>query len=134
VVLAPADGVVTEAIDGVRDNVPRSMNPLSALGNAVFIQHSEHEVSVLAHFKRSSLKVKAGDVVKKGQVLGQCGNSGNSSEPHIHYHLQDTPVIQDATGIKCFFENLVVEKEGAKSTKQRYSPLQADIISPLRNR
>jgi hypothetical protein len=129
-VLAPADGVVTEVIDGVRDNLPGSLNPLSALGNAVFIQHSKHEVSVLAHFKQASIKVKAGDAVRKGQVLGLCGNSGNSSEPHIHYHLQNTPVIQDATGIKCFFAELVVEKGGAKSTQQRYSPLKADIISP----
>jgi murein DD-endopeptidase MepM/ murein hydrolase activator NlpD len=133
-VLAPADGVVTDVIDGVRDNVPGSMNPLSALGNAIFIQHSKREVSVLAHFKQASIKVKAGDTVKKGQVLGLCGNSGNSSEPHIHYHLQSTPVIQDATGIECFFEELVVEKESAKSTKRKYSPLKADIISPVSNK
>jgi hypothetical protein len=130
-VLAPADGVVTEVIEGVRDNVPGSMNPLSALGNAVFIQHSKQDVSVLAHFKQGSIKVKAGDPVKRGQVLGLCGNSGNSSEPHIHYHLQNTARIQDATGIKCCFEEVMVEKEGAKSTQQRYSPLKGDIISPV---
>jgi murein DD-endopeptidase MepM/ murein hydrolase activator NlpD len=133
-VLAPADGKVTDVIDGVRDNEPGSMNPLSALGNAVFIQHSKNEVSVLAHFKRGSIKVKVGDSLKKGQVLGLCGNSGNSSEPHIHYHLQNTPVIQDATGIECFFEELVVEKEGGKSMQRRYSPLKADIISPVSNK
>jgi murein DD-endopeptidase MepM/ murein hydrolase activator NlpD len=128
-VLAPADGVVTEVIEGVRDNLPRSMNPLSALGNAVIIQHTKHEVSVLAHFKQGSTKVKAGDTVKKGQVLGLCGNSGNSSEPHLHYHLQNTPVIQDATGIKCYFEKVGVEKEGVKSKRQSYSPVKGDIIS-----
>lgn len=130
-VLAPADGVVTEAIDGVRDNVPGSMNPLSAVGNAVFIRHGKQEVSVLAHFKQGSVTVKAGDPVKKGQVLGLCGNSGNSSEPHIHYHLQNTPVIQDATGIKCYFEEVVVQKEGVKSTRQDYSPVKGDVISPV---
>jgi murein DD-endopeptidase MepM/ murein hydrolase activator NlpD len=113
--------------------VPESMNPLSALGNAVFIQHSKYEVSVLAHFKQGSIKVKAGDTVKKGQMLGLCGNSGNSSEPHIHYHLQNTAVIQDATGIKCFFEEVVVEKEGVKSTRQNYSLVKGDIISPVNN-
>jgi hypothetical protein len=132
-ILAPGDGVVTDVIDGVRDNVPGSMNPLSALGNAVFIQHGKHEVSVLAHFKRGSIKVKAGDVVKKGRVLGLCGNSGNSSQPHIHYHLQNAVVIQDATGIKCFFAEVVVEKEGVKSTRQNYSPVKGDIISPANN-
>jgi hypothetical protein len=131
-ILAPADGIVTEVIDGVRDNVPRSMNRLSALGNAVFIQHGKHEVSVLAHLKQGSTKVKAGDKVKKGQVLGLCGNSGNSSEPHLHYHLQNTPIIQDATGIKCFFEEVQVEKEEAKSVQHSYSPIKGDIISPVK--
>src|SRR5262249_6635739 len=133
-VLAPADGVVTDVIDGVRDNVPRSMNPLSVLGNAVFIQHGKHEVSVLAHFKQGSIKVKAGDAVKRGQMLGLCGNSGNSSEPHIHYHLQNTVVIQDAIGIKCFFDEVVVEKEGIRSTRENYSPVKGDIISPAKNK
>ncbi|UCG49110.1 MAG: peptidoglycan DD-metalloendopeptidase family protein [Phycisphaerales bacterium] len=127
-VLAPADGVVTEVIDGVRDNAPESMNPYSALGNAVFIRHGRGEVSVLAHFKRASIKVKPGDKVRKGQVLGLCGNSGNSSEPHVHYHLQNTEIIQDATGIKCFFENVTVGKAGRATQKADYSPAKGDII------
>lgn len=129
-VLAPADGVITEVIQGVRDNTPGSMNPYSALGNAVVIQHREHEVSVLAHFKQDSILVKPGDKVGKGQVLGLCGNSGNSSEPHIHYHLQNTPIIQDGTGIKCFFDNVVVTKDGNKTTQKHYSPVKGDIVSP----
>ena len=130
-ILAPADGVVTEVIDGVRDNVPGSMNPLSALGNAVFLQHREHEVSVFAHFIQGSTKVKLGDKVKRGQLLGLCGNSGNSSEPHLHYHLQNSPIIQDATGIKCFFENVSVEQKGSKLKKPSYSPIKGDLVSPL---
>ena len=129
-ILAPADGIVTDVINGVRDNVPGSMNPYSALGNAVFIQHKEYEVSVLAHFKLDSIKVKAGDKVRKGQVIGLCGNSGNSSEPHLHYHLQNTPIIQDGTGIKCCFQNVTVIKDGEKDTKADYSPTKGEIISP----
>lgn len=127
-VLAPADGNVTDVINGVRDNVPGSMNPSSALGNAVFIQHSENEVSVLAHLKLGSITVKVGDKVKKGQIIGLCGNSGNSSEPHLHYHLQNTPVIQDGTGIKCYFEKVIVMDEGSKKEKMNYSPIKGDII------
>ncbi|MBM4038768.1 MAG: M23 family metallopeptidase [Planctomycetes bacterium] len=128
-ILAPADGVVTEAIDGVRDNVPGSMNPLSAIGNAVIIRHREHEVSLLAHFKQGSVRVRAGDKVKKGQVLGLCGNSGNSSEPHIHFHLQNTPILQDGTGIKCLFDRGVVTRKGATAVQAPCSPIKGDIVA-----
>jgi murein DD-endopeptidase MepM/ murein hydrolase activator NlpD len=127
-ILAPAVGVITDVITGVRDNVPGSMNPYSGLGNAVFIRHREHEVSVLAHLKLGSIKVKVGDKVKRGQVIGLCGNSGNSSEPHLHYHLQNTPVIQDGTGIKCFFEKVIVIDAKDKRAKKNYSPKKDEIV------
>jgi murein DD-endopeptidase MepM/ murein hydrolase activator NlpD len=129
-VLAPADGTVTDVIEGVRDNQPGSMNPYSALGNAVFIQHQEYEVSVLAHFKQGSICVRAGDKVTAGQLLGLCGNSGNSSEPHLHYHLENTPIIQDATGIKCFFDNIIVTQNGQSTPQAYYSPIKGDIVEP----
>jgi hypothetical protein len=129
-VLAPADGKVIEVIEGVRDNTPGSMNPYSAVGNCVVIEHREDEFSVLAHFKQGSIKVKAGDAVKRGQVLGLCGNSGNSSEPHIHYHLQHSPIVQDGLGIKCVFQKVAITKEGKTETKLNYSPVKGEIISP----
>lgn len=129
-VLAPADGTVTDVIGGVRDNVPGSMNPYSGVGNCVVIQHREDEVSVLAHFKQGTINVKAGDRVKRGQVLGQCGNSGNSSEPHIHYHLQHSPVLQDGLGIKCVFSRVVLSKDSKTETRINYSPVKGDVISP----
>jgi hypothetical protein len=127
-VIAPADGIVIEAIDGVRDNKPGSMNPYCLVGNCVTIQHRSNEVSVLAHFQQGSVAVKAGDQVKRGQLLGRCGNSGNSSEPHLHYQLQDSPVIQDALGIKCVFQKIVLRKDG--KTETNYSPVKGDLISP----
>jgi murein DD-endopeptidase MepM/ murein hydrolase activator NlpD len=129
-VLAPADGTITEVIAGVRDNKPGSMNPYSGVGNCVIIQHREDEVSVLAHFKQGTIKVKAGDSVKRGQLLGQCGNSGNSSEPHLHYHLQNSPVLQDGLGIRCVFSQVVVARNGKTETHANYSPVKNDIISP----
>jgi hypothetical protein len=135
-VLAPADGTVIEGIEGVRDNTPGSMNPYSAVGNCVMIQHRQDEVSVLAHFKQGSIVVKAGDKVKRGQLLGRCGNSGNSSEPHIHYHFQNTPVLQDGLGIKCVFQKVVVTRNGTGTsggkteTRTDFSPVKGEIISP----
>ena len=105
------------------------MNPYSALGNAVFVQHREDEVSVLAHLKLDSIKVKVGDNVARGQLIGLCGNSGNSSEPHLHYHLQNTPIIQDGTGIKCLFDEVTLLTDGQKQVKKNYSPVKGDIIS-----
>ncbi|MGZ4963169.1 MAG: DUF3887 domain-containing protein [Limisphaerales bacterium] len=126
-ILAPADGVVVEAIDGVRDNTPGALNPYCLVGNCVVIQHSTNEFSVLAHFQSGTVAVKAGDHVKRGQLLGKCGNSGNSSEPHLHYHLQHSAIFQDAVGIKCHFDKVALA--GAPETKTNYSPIKGDIIN-----
>ncbi|MFH1551590.1 MAG: peptidoglycan DD-metalloendopeptidase family protein [bacterium] len=128
-VLSPANGVVVEAIDGVKDNCPDSMNSYSALGNAIIIKHSKNEVSVLAHLKQGSLKVKSGDKVKMGQIIGLCGNSGNSSEPHLHYHLQDNEIIQEGKGVKCYFHNIVLINKSGKECKTEHSPVKGDIVS-----
>ena len=104
------------------------MNPYSALGNAVLIRHGQYEVSVLAHLKFGSTRVKAGDKVKMGKVIGLCGNSGNSSEPHLHYHIQNTPIIQDGTGIKCRFERIGIMIEGKQQEKENYSPVKSEIV------
>jgi murein DD-endopeptidase MepM/ murein hydrolase activator NlpD len=128
-VISPADGNVTDVINGVRDNVPGSMNQYSAVGNAVIIRHREDEFSVLAHLKLDSIKVKVGDKVTRGQLIGLCGNSGNSSEPHLHYHLQNTPIIQDGTGTKCRFHKITIISSGQQQVKTDYSPVKGDVIA-----
>lgn len=87
-VVAPADGTVVAAVDGVRDQAPGEMNPDAPLGNHVILDHGNDEVSFLAHLKSGSLAVEAGQRVEAGDAIGACGNSGNSSEPHLHHHLQ----------------------------------------------
>ena len=129
-VLAPGDGKVIEVIDGVHENEPGSMNPYSMVGNCVMIEHRENEVSVLCHLQPGSIHVKVGDRVKPGQPLGKCGNSGNSSEPHIHYHLQHSPILQDGLGIKPVFQKVVVKRDGKTEIKTNYSPVKGDVISP----
>jgi hypothetical protein len=128
-VLAPADGVVTDVITGVRDNTPGSMSPSFAGGNTVILRHREHEVSVLCHFQQGSIQVERGERVKQGQVLGFCGNSGMSSEPHIHFHVQNTPITQDATGLRCVFEKITVTRNGKSESRMNYSPVKGDIVS-----
>jgi murein DD-endopeptidase MepM/ murein hydrolase activator NlpD len=127
-VLAPADGQVIKVIEGVDDNAPGSMNRSATVGNCVMIQHREDEVSVLAHFKQGSIVVKVGDQVKRGQVLGQCGNTGNSSEPHIHYHLQDSPMLSGGLGIKCVFAKVALTRDRKPEIRTNYSPVKGDIV------
>ncbi len=137
-ILAPADGVIIEAVTGVHDNLPKETNPFASGGNYILIKHKADEYSFIAHLRNGSTLVKAGDEVKLNQKLGECGNSGNSSEPHIHYHLQNSTVhsVFDKTkskpkakGLKVYFSNVSVIKNGRQLNKKLYSPVQSDIIS-----
>ncbi|MFD0590966.1 M23 family metallopeptidase [Paenibacillus sp. GCM10027627] len=86
--LAPASGVVVEAVDGIPDNEPvGKMNAEQPMGNMVLIKHDNGEYSMMAHLKNGSVKVKKGDTVKVGELIGECGNSGNSSEAHLHFQM-----------------------------------------------
>ena len=100
------------------------------VGDCVMIEHRENEVSVLCHLQPGSIQVKVGERAKPGQPLGECGNSGTSSEPHIHYHLQHSPILQDGLGIKPVFQKVVVNRDGKTEIKTNYSPVKGDMISP----
>jgi murein DD-endopeptidase MepM/ murein hydrolase activator NlpD len=102
-ILAPGPGKVVEAVDGIADNRPSEMNAHQPLGNHVVIDHGNGEFSFLAHLQPGSVAVRAGAAVKTGDTLGRCGNSGNSSEPHLHYHLQTTPRFADGAGLPAQF-------------------------------
>jgi murein DD-endopeptidase MepM/ murein hydrolase activator NlpD len=127
-ILAAAPGTVVTAIDGVPDNEPGSMNPLCAVGNCLIIDQGSHEYAVYAHLKPDSLRVHRGDKVREGQVLALCGNSGNSSEPHLHFHLQDTAILQDGAGITPYFTNVKRRRGDATQTDAEYTFLQGDRI------
>ena len=127
-ILAAAPGTVVTAIDGVPDNEPGSMNPLCAVGNCLIIDQGSHEYAVYAHLKPGSLSVHRGDKVRKGQVLALCGNSGNSSEPHLHFHLQDNAILQDGAGITPYFTGVRCRRGDATLTDAEYTFLQGDHI------
>ena len=89
-VVAPASGLVTDAHDGEPDAIPGAVsnNYSAPKGNYVVIQLETGTYLVIAHLKPGSVAVAAGEHVTEGQQIGQCGNSGNTSEPHIHIHHQ----------------------------------------------
>ena len=84
-------------LDRVPDNVVGEVNLKENWGNTVIIKHDEHLYSSLSHLKEGSVKVKEGDSIKKGDVIGRCGNSGRSPYPHLHFQMQETPYIGSLT-------------------------------------
>ncbi|WP_234007811.1 M23 family metallopeptidase [Lysinibacillus sp. FJAT-14745] len=115
-IIAPADGKVVKVVDGIKDNVPGEMDEHNPAGNYVVIEHANHEFSMIAHFKQNSILVNSGEIVKEGQLIGKCGNSGNSSESHIHFQVMDSPDLVYGKSIRILF------KDGKE-------PIQGDTIS-----
>lgn len=124
-IIAPCDGEVVLVVDGIKDNVPGMFNPMYIPGNSVIIKTQNNEYLFFAHFKQHSIVVKQGQKIAQGQLLGLCGNSGNSSEPHLHFHIQNVEDINSATGAKCYFDKIKVNGQ----LKTDYSPVQKDKIS-----
>jgi murein DD-endopeptidase MepM/ murein hydrolase activator NlpD len=107
-VLAPAGGKVVAVIDEYDDNQPlMPSKDAPAYGNSIVIDHGRGEFSMLAHLKRGSVKVKVGDAVAAGQQIAQCGNSGNSPLPHLHYHLQTTSEWWKGEGLPIQFHDYI---------------------------
>lgn len=82
-VFSPCAGRVTEVVDGLPDNIPPAVNTASAPGNRVVLDCGGVNVGLL-HLKLGSVRVRVGGMVVAGSPIGQVGNSGNSSEPHLH--------------------------------------------------
>ncbi|QEU93335.1 M23 family metallopeptidase [Streptomyces kanamyceticus] len=128
--LAVADATVVHAEDRQRDHLSR--NSLAALlylmvvegfgrslggarrivGNHVILDLGEGTYAVYAHVRRGSLTVRAGDKVLAGQELGSCGNSGNSTEPHVHFQLMDGPDLDTARGVPFTWRGVGVPANG----------------------
>lgn len=115
-VLAPADGVVVDTFDAVleSDRAGGFSHPLkrSIPGGHVVIRHADSEYSFLAHLRPGSATVEPGDRVTRGQQVGRCGHSGNSSEPHLHFQVQDRPQFVTAASLPVQFDDVTIESPG----------------------
>ncbi len=111
-VIAVADGIITATKDGIPENIPGEQSRAVPItletvgGNHVILDIGSGRYAFYAHVRPGSIRVKVGDKVKKGQVLAKLGNSGNSSEPHLHFHLSDAPSPLGSQGIPYVFETL----------------------------
>jgi len=122
-ILAPADGVVVEVHDGESDHVGRrsqlSLVPY-ALGQAARLRQGVGAIAgnylivaldgsgafvALVHLRAGSLRVAAGDRVTTGQPIAECGNSGNSTQPHLHIQVMDSRNLSVAQGVPMAFRN-----------------------------
>jgi hypothetical protein len=83
-VYAPADGMVIEAVDSFPDNPPGVEDKRDTRGNHVIIQLHDGTEVLLAHLRQGSLAATTGERVRKGQLIGRVGNSGNTAQPHLH--------------------------------------------------
>jgi murein DD-endopeptidase MepM/ murein hydrolase activator NlpD len=129
---ATGDGKVAAMFDGMADS--RSFNeaeiparPMVIFGNFVVIEHLNGEYSLFAHLKQSSIKVKAGEMVKRGQVIAQIGASGSANIPHLHYELR-TGTGVDAEGLPSYFSNFRRVLDSKMTIIQRGQIDTGDII------
>jgi hypothetical protein len=106
-IVSPGTGRIVELVNNIDENGPGEM--LSGAGNYIIIDHGNNEFSILAHLRRGSIVVKSGEKVQIGQFLGLCGNSGHAAMPHLHYHLQNSPVIFKGEGLPIQFQSYVAD-------------------------
>jgi hypothetical protein len=78
-------------------------------GNYVMIDHGKNEYSLYAHLQPDSVRVHVGDEIKAGDVIGKLGSSGNSTEPHLHFHVCDKPDPLMCAGIPVNFSNVTIQ-------------------------
>jgi urea transporter len=129
-VLSCGDGVVANVVDNVEDNAIGVENLLENWGNTVVIKHLDGLYSKVSHLKKQSIKVKIGDTVKQGDLIGLCGNSGRSPEPHLHFQLQITPYI-DAKTLSYPFAYYVNKKNEQERIASFMIPKQGDVVNPV---
>ncbi len=125
-ILSPADGTVAAAMADLPDQPIGGSDPQRPAGNHVVLDLGGGEFAFLAHMRQGSVTVKAGDTVRAGQELGRCGNSGNTSEPHLHVHLQTSADLATGEGLPAMFENYLADGQPVA----RGEPVQGQTVAP----
>lgn len=90
-IFAPANGRITQAVDTVYSDSLGNSDRINPGGNTIVLDIGNGKYVYFAHLKKGSIKVAEGQVVETGAILGRIGNSGNSTHPHLHMHIQNQP-------------------------------------------
>lgn len=125
-VLAPGRGRVTKVINNLPDNPIGRVDKTNNWGNLIVIYDPRGFWVELSHFKQDSIRVKEGDWIEQGTLLGLCGNSGYSPQPHIHVQVQSTEQIGSATLPFSFISYISDDRFYANA-----QPKEGTIVKPL---
>jgi hypothetical protein len=129
-VLATAPGVVARVENDIPDNPVGGMDLVHNWGNFVMIEHAPGLYSLVAHLSRRSVKVREGQRVIQGEVVGLCGNSGRSPTPHVHFHLQKAPFLGAET-IAMSFSDVVMAAAIGERLEISHVPRRGDVARNL---
>src|SRR5690606_27603840 len=104
--------------------------PAALAGNHVVIALADRPAfAMLAHLRRGSLAVAVGDVVRAGAPVGECGNSGNSTQPHVHVQVMDHPDPALARGLPMLFDRFLERpRRGDPRGRRRALPEEASVV------
>lgn len=146
------DGTVYAARDGIIDNQPlvepprpSSLSAADTYGNYVIIRAGDGTFVHYAHLQRNSVAIKTGELVRRGQVIGRLGNSGNTNGAHLHFNITDGPEPGAMQGIPFVFdtveslgittgdiavgaESAASQTRGSSTTQQRILPLDGAVV------
>jgi hypothetical protein len=142
-ILAPADGVVSSVVDGLRDQPIGTVDDQRDAGNQVVIRVGEDRYIMIGHVRAGSIRVSVGDRVAAGQVIAEVGNSGNTDEPHVHIQAQNLPSLDDdaedpvevVRALRTYplvFDDVVLTRDGSESTPSVADPRRGDLVRPAR--
>jgi hypothetical protein len=143
---AALDGVIVQAVDGVAERqwlhvvreswlavkttvafARRGLDAARLAGNHV-ITETAGMYALYAHLAPGSVAVTSGQRVRAGELLGRVGHTGNSTAPHLHFHLMDSPDPLRAKGIPCAFAAYLVERDGHWQRVERGIPHRRERI------
>jgi len=120
--IAVADAKVVSVLDGLPERVPNALPPDTTMqnvtGNHVILDLGRGYYAFYAHLQPGSLKVRVGDRVKRGQVLALVGNSGNTTAPHLHFHVSDGMGPLSSQGLPYLIDAFVVKGVAVDVTEQ----------------
>ncbi|MBX3733543.1 MAG: M23 family metallopeptidase [Verrucomicrobiae bacterium] len=137
--LAVADARVVSVTDGLPEQTPGRYPediPLDqADGNSVVLDLGGGRFALYAHLQPGSIQVRSGEDVRRGQVLGRVGNSGNSVAPHLHFHVMDGPLPLDSNGLPYAIDRFwvaghAVSTEAFDQAEERGTPLAILPVEP----